>query len=72
MKLFRSKKEKDYRVWPMAIKINNRITAWQAQTAQWLNSRTIKFSRRQQLGFLIAVCLLLGGGSMYLLCKAIL
>jgi len=72
MKLFRNKKEKEYRVWPMAIKINAQITAWQAQTAQWLNSRALKFNRRQQLGFLFAVCLLLGGGSLYLLCKAIL
>jgi len=72
MKLFRSRREKEYRVWPLAIKINNRLMAWQAQTAQWLNSRTVKFNRRQQLGFLIAVCLLLGSGSLYLLCKAIL
>jgi hypothetical protein len=72
MKLFRNKKEKQYRVWPMAIKINNRLTAWQGRTAEWLNGRTVKFNRGQQLGFLIAVCLLLGGGSLYLLCKAIL
>ncbi|MDR6941381.1 hypothetical protein [Mucilaginibacter pocheonensis] len=72
MNLFRNKKEKERRVWPVAIKINNGITAWQARTAEWLNVRTVKFSRRQQLGFLIAVCLLLGGGSLYLLCKAIL
>jgi hypothetical protein len=72
MKLFRSKKEKEHKVWPMAIKINSQLLAWQAKTALWLNVRTMKFNRRQQLGFLIAVCLLLGGGSLYLLCNAIL
>jgi hypothetical protein len=44
----------------------------QTNTADWLNGRTMKFNRQQQLMFLVIICLLFGGGSLYLVLKAIL
>ena len=72
MRLFRRKQQKDFRPNPLAIKFKSGFSALQTNTADWLNSRTMKFNRRQQVLFLVIICLLLGGGSLYLICKAIL
>jgi len=71
MRLFR-RKQRDYSPNPLAVKAISRLSALQTNTADWLNSRTIQFNRRQQVLFLVIICLLLGGGSLYLICKAIL
>ena len=72
MRLFRRKQQKDFSPNPLAIKFKSGLSALQTNTADWLNSRTMKFNRRQQVLFLVIICLLLGGGSLYLICKAIL
>jgi len=71
MSIFRRKK-RDYSPNPLAAKAISRLSALQSNTANWLNSRTIQFNRRQQVLFLVIICLLFGGGSLYLICKAIL
>ena len=71
MRIFR-RKQRDYSPNPLAVKAISRLSALQTNTADWLNSRTIQFNRRQQVLFLVIICLLLGGGSLYLICKAIL
>jgi len=71
MRLFR-RKQRDYRPNPLAVKAISRLSALQTNTACWLNSRTIQFNRQQQLLFLVIICLLFGGGSLYLVLKAIL
>ena len=71
MSIFRRKK-RDYSPNALAVKAISRLSALQTNTADWLNSRTIQFNRRQQLLFLVIICLLFGGGSLYLVLKAIL
>ena len=71
MRLFR-RKQRDYSPNTLAVKAISRLSALQTNTADWLNSRTIQFNRRQQVLFLVIICLLFGGGSLYLICKAIL
>jgi hypothetical protein len=71
MRIFR-KKQRDYSPNQLAVKAMSRLSILQTRTADWLNSRTMKFNRRQQVLFLVIICLLLGGGSLYLICKAIL
>ena len=71
MRIFR-RKQRDYNLNPLAAKAISRLSALQSNTADWLNSRTMKFNRQQQVLFLVIICLLLGGGSLYLICKAIL
>ena len=71
MRIFR-RKQRDYSPNPLAAKAISRLSKLQSNTADWLNSRTIQFNRRQQVLFLVIICLLLGGGSLYLICKAIL
>jgi hypothetical protein len=71
MSIFR-RKQRDYSPSPLAVKAISRFSVLQAHTADWLNSRTMKFNRRQQLLFLVIICLLFGGGSLYLVLKAIL
>ena len=72
MRLFRRKQQRDFSPNPLAIKFKSGLSALRTNTADWLNSRTMKFNRRQQVLFLIIICLLFGGGSLYLICKAIL
>jgi hypothetical protein len=72
MRLFRRKNQKDFSPNPLVIKFKSGLSALQTNTADWLNSRTMKFNRRQQVLFLVIICLLFGGGSLYLICKAIL
>jgi len=71
MRLFR-RKQRDYSPNPLAVKAISRLAALQTNTADWLNSRTMKFNKRQQVLLLVIICLLFGGGSLYLICKAIL
>ena len=71
MSLFRGK-QRGYSPNPLAVEAVGCLSALQANTAGWLNSRTMKFNRRQQVLFLVIICLLFGGGSIYLICKAIL
>ena len=72
MRLFRRKQQKDFSPNPLDIKFKSDLSVLQTNTADWLNSRTIQFNRRQQVLFLVIICLLFGGGSLYLICKAIL
>jgi hypothetical protein len=72
MRLFRRKQQKDFNPHPLAIRFKSGLSALQSHTADWMNSRTIQFNRRQQVLFLVIICLLLGGGSLYLVLKAIL
>ncbi len=72
MRLFRKKQQKDFCPNPLALKFKSGLSVLQTNTADWLNSRTMKFNRRQQLLFLVIICLLFGGGSLYLVLKAIL
>ena len=72
MRLFRRKQQRDFSPNPLAIKFKSGLSALQTNTAYWLNNQTMKFNRRQQVLFLVIICLLLGGGSLYLICKAIL
>jgi len=72
MRLFRRKKQRDFSPNPLAIKFKSGLSALQTNTADWLNSRTMKFNRRQQVLLLVIICLLFGGCSFYLICKAIL
>jgi hypothetical protein len=71
MRIFRRKQQKG-NPHPLAVKAISRLAALQTRTADWLNSRTGEFNRRQQLLFLVIICLLFGGGSLYLVLKAIL
>ena len=71
MRIFH-RKQRGYIPNPLAAKAISRLSVLQTNTADWLNSRTMKFNRRQQVLFLVIICLLLGGGSLYLICKAIL
>jgi len=72
MRLFRRKQQRDFSPNPLAIKFKSGFSAMQTNTADWLNSRTMKFNRRQQVLFLVIICLLFGGGSLYLVLKAII
>ena len=72
MRLFRRKQQRDFSPNPLSIKFKSGLSALQTNTANWLNGRTMKFNRRQQVLFLVIICLLFGGGSLYLICKAIL
>lgn len=72
MRLFRRKQQKDFNPHTLAVRFKSGLSALQTNTANWLNSRTIQFNRRQQLLFLVIICLLFGGGSLYLVLKAIL
>ena len=72
MRLFRRKQQKDFSPNPLTIKFKSGLAALQTNTADWLNSRTIQFNRRQQVLFLVIICLLFGGGSLYLVLKAII
>lgn len=72
MRLFRKKHQKGFCPNPLAIKFKSGLSTMQTNTADWLNNRTMKFNRRQQVLFLVIICLLLGSGSLYLICKAIL
>jgi hypothetical protein len=72
MRLFRRKQQTDFRPNPLSIKFKSGLAALQTNTADWLNGRTMKFNRQQQLMFLVIICLLFGGGSLYLVLKAIL
>jgi len=71
MNIFR-RKQRDYKPNPLAVRAISRLSILQTRTADWLNSRTLQFNRRQQILFLVIICLLFGGGSLYLVLKAIL
>jgi hypothetical protein len=71
MRLFRRKQQKN-NPHPLAVEAISRLSVLQTRTADWLNSRTMKFNRRQQVLLLVIICLLFGGGSLYLVLKAIL
>jgi hypothetical protein len=68
MKFFKRKQERGA-VSPLAVKALSRLSVLQARVAERLNDKTKHFSRRQQLWFLALTCLVLGGGSLYLLIK---
>jgi len=70
MNLFKKKQRKAYKPNTLAVKAISRLDLVQTRTAEWLNSRTVSFTKRQQIGFLVITCLLLGGSSLYLLIRA--
>jgi hypothetical protein len=53
----------------LAVKAVNSLSILQARIADRLNRKTKDFTRGQQLWFLALTCLVLGGGSLYLLIK---
>jgi len=57
---------------PFAMKVSRVSSAFHIRIAGYLNNRTNKFTLKHQLLFLAVICLLLGGGSFYLLLKVIL
>jgi len=52
-------------------KVSDKLQSLQNSLAKCLNRRTANFSRWQQQLFLLLICLLFGGMSLYLLIKAI-
>ncbi|MHB8205920.1 hypothetical protein [Mucilaginibacter sp.] len=72
MNVFKRKLKVNYKPHPLIIKLSDRLLAFQGNAAHCLNRRTRQFTRQQQLGLLAGICLVLGGGSLYLLLKAIL
>ncbi len=71
MNLFKKRLRVKFQPHPLVLKFSQRLTAFQETMANHLNRKTNHFSKRQKLGLLIVICLLLGGYSSFLLCRCI-